>query len=180
MNRRKFLETSARAAVAGASLSVLPRGSCAVLSSATDAPSLGLESETALNGEHYEAELPETLDLAERARIAINGLTRGVDPEHDYEHYFLTLFMKDPPEMWHTGSGDMSCCNPKWSESLPMMRIMSGSKLNVDVEQKMMDAMVGMIDADGLYAVPPTKHHGSEPWRPLGGPSICAFGNGRL
>ncbi len=179
MNRRSLLQQSLKCA-AIASVSAFPRGFPALLLNRSKIGTWDLESTVALNGQHYEAEIPDTLDLADRARIAINGLTRAVDPEHDYEHYFLILFMKDPPEMWHTGSGDMSCCNPKWSESLPMMRIMSGSEFNVAVEQKMMDAMVDMIDADGLYSVPPAKDHEAEPWRPVNGPSICAFGNGRM
>jgi hypothetical protein len=181
MNRRSFLQKSAKTAAAVASVSVLPKASRGLLFPRPEANRLwALESEVALNGQHYEAEVPDTLDLADRARLAINGLTRAVDAEHDYEHYFLILYMKQPPEMWHTGSGDMSCCNPKWSESLPMMRIMSGSNFNVAIEQKMMDAMVGMIDTDGLYSVPPTKDHAAEPWRPVGGSSTCAFGNGRM
>jgi hypothetical protein len=180
MNRRRFLQKSVKTAAALASVSALSKSSPALGLNWTKPGNLSLESEVALDGEFYEAEVPDTLDLASRAGIAINGLTRGIDPAHDYEHFFLILYMKDPPEMWHTGSGDMSCCNPKWSESLPMMRIMSGSRLNVAVEQKMMDAMVGMIDADGLYSVPPTKDPQAEPWRPVGGSSICAFGNGRM
>lgn len=180
MNRRSFLQESAKTAAAIASMSALPKASSALPSSWAETTSSTLESETALNGDHYEAEVPDTLDLADRARIAINGLTRSVDPEHDYEHYFLILYMKNPPEMWHTGAGDMSCCNPKWSESLPMMRCMSGSELNCQTEQKMMDAMVGMIDQDGLYSVPPTQHHDTEPWRPVGHSDACAFGNARM
>lgn len=180
MNRRTFLHQSVKTAAAVASVCTLPNASPALLLNRTKTDASGLESEIALNGEHYEMEVPDTLDLASRARFAINGLTRAVDAEHDYEHYFLILFMKNPPEMWHTGSGDMSCCNPKWSESLPMMRMMSGSDFNVAIEQKMMNAMVAMIDGDGLYAVPPTKDHEAEPWRPEGGSSICAFGNGRM
>ena len=179
MDRRSFLQKSARTAAAIASVSALSKASPALLLNRTKTGPAALESEVALNGEHYEAEVPDTLDLADRARIAINGLTRGVDPKHDYEHYFLVMYMKDPPEMWHTGPGDMSCCNPKWSESLPMMRCMSGSDFNCETEQKMMDAMVGMIDKDGLYTVPPTHDHQAEPWR-ASEPDTCAFGNGRM
>jgi hypothetical protein len=181
MNRRQFLKDSVKTAGVLASASVLSKSPHALLLPRFNANRpWALESEVALNGEHYEAEVPDTLDLSDRARLAINGLTRGLDAEHDYEHYFLTLYMKDPPEMWHTGSGDMSCCNPKWCESLPMMRVMSGSDFNVAIEQKMMDAMVGMIDSDGLYSVPPTKDHEAEPWRPAGRSSTCEFGNARM
>ena len=57
---------------------------------------------------------------------------------------------------------------------------MSGSKLNLDIEQKMMDAMVGMIGEDGLYWVPPASSHDAEPWRPVGKADTCAFGDGRM
>jgi hypothetical protein len=167
MNRRRFLQNSVKATVALATAPALR-----AWDTKHDLGEIGDDG--------HESEVPDTLDLAERARFAINGLTRAVDPEHDFEHYFLTMYMKDPPEMWHTGSGDMSCCNPKWSESLPMMRVMSGSKLNLDIEQKMMDAMVGMIGEDGLYWVPPASSHEAEPWRPVGRADTCAFGDGRM
>ena len=181
MNRRRFLKNSARAAARVASAYSLPHlfppvSIGAKTSPVNDQPNSGLVPD----GERYEGEVPDTLDLSARARIAINGLTRAVDAQHDYEHYFLVMYMKDPPEMWHTGAGDMSCCNPKWSESLPMMRCMSGSSLNVGTEQKMMHAMVGMIDKDGLYSVPPARDHEAEPWRAMGRSDTCAFGNGRM
>jgi hypothetical protein len=181
MNRRRFLEKSVGAAVALASAPVLGASSPALLLG-TRKSALEVKSDFDLgrDGDRYESEVPDTLELADRARFAINGLTRAVDPEHDFEHYFLVMYMKDPPEMWHTGSGDMGCCNPKWSESLPMMRVMSGSDFNLPVEQKMMDAMVGMIGEDGLYWVPPARSRDAEPWRPIGQSSTCAFGDGRM
>ena len=38
-------------------------------------------------GEKYEATVPDTLDLAERARLAVNGLTGPTNPLADYEIY---------------------------------------------------------------------------------------------
>jgi len=55
--------------------------------------------------------------------------------------------------------------------------LMSGSNFNVAIEQKMMDAMVGMIDAMALFG-PAYKEYEAEPWRPAGTSSTCAFGNG--
>src|ERR1700685_415543 len=98
MNRRTFLKDSVKTAGVLASASVLSKSPHALLLPRFNADRpWALESEVALNGEHYEAQVPDTLDLSDRARLAINGLTRGVDAEHDYEHYFLTLYMKDPP-----------------------------------------------------------------------------------
>src|SRR6266542_2001575 len=37
-------------------------------------------------GEYYYRRIPDTLDLAERARITVEGvITQQTDPEHDYE-----------------------------------------------------------------------------------------------
>ena len=46
------------------------------------------------NGERYEALVPDTLDLAERARLAIHGMTEPTDPEADsYTHLTLTTIL---------------------------------------------------------------------------------------
>jgi hypothetical protein len=39
-------------------------------------------------GERYEALVPDTLDIQERAGLAVNVLTEAVDPQADYEMYF--------------------------------------------------------------------------------------------
>jgi hypothetical protein len=105
-------------------------------------------------GERYEAEVPDTLDLAERGRIAINGLTGAVNAKHNYDQYFLSCLASDPPYMVNMHIGDV-ICTAKWDESLPMMRIMSGSEQNLDIEQKMMQAMVSALDPeDGLHYIP--------------------------
>ena len=39
-------------------------------------------------GQRYEARVPDTLDLQERAALAIHGLTSTTDPESDYEIYW--------------------------------------------------------------------------------------------
>ena len=36
--------------------------------------------------------VPDTLDLAERARLAIHGMTGPTDPEADYEVYWRAHF----------------------------------------------------------------------------------------
>lgn len=40
-------------------------------------------------GACYQATVPDTLDLAERARIAIHGLAGSLDPEGIHEMYFI-------------------------------------------------------------------------------------------
>ena len=105
------------------------------------------------SGERYEADVPDTLDLAERGRIAINGLTGAVNPDHNYDQYFLSRLANDPPYMVNMHIGDV-ICTAKWDESLPMMRVMSGSDQNLDIEEKMMNAMVSALDPeDGLHYI---------------------------
>src|SRR5262245_27462593 len=53
-------------------------------------------------GETYEALVPDTLDLAERARLAINALTEMLNPNLDQQLYFSVCCMADPPMMIHT------------------------------------------------------------------------------
>ena len=43
-------------------------------------------------GQRYEAFVPDTLDIQERAALAVNGLTGPTDPEKDFMLYFITWF----------------------------------------------------------------------------------------
>ena len=103
---------------------------------------------------------PETLDLSDRAATALNALAGTLDPEYKYEIYFQARFFANPPFMYHETTG-LPTNNPKYAESFPMMRVMSGSKSFVDVEKGMMDAMLSLIAADGLYYSPALS---SRPW----------------
>ena len=48
-------------------------------------------------GQRYAALVPDTLDLQERAMLAINVLTRATNPQADYEQYFGVNFRHNPP-----------------------------------------------------------------------------------
>lgn len=102
------------------------------------------------DGVRYEAQVPDTLDLAERARVAINGLTGVLDPAGIHEMYFIVGFACHPPFMYKDTTG-WPTNNPKFAESLPMMRVMSGSEQNVALEREMMQAMLEAIGDDGLF-----------------------------
>src|SRR5204862_3666278 len=85
--------------------------------------------------------IPDTLDLADRARLGINGLLGSLDPDAEYDPYFLTFFLADPPYMTHYSS-QYSGVLPKYVEALPLLRLASGSAQGRDVEQRMLDAIV--------------------------------------
>lgn len=55
----------------------------------------------ACNGAHYAERIRDTLDLAERGRLALNALTSISDPEADYEIYLHLSMFNNPPTMIH-------------------------------------------------------------------------------
>jgi len=103
------------------------------------------------NGQRYETLAPHTFDLAERMALAVNGLTGPTDPKYDYELYFRLWATGNPPVMNHDG-GDP--CVAKFMEALPLMRIASGTELNVHVERCWMESWLRMIGPDGLHYWP--------------------------
>jgi len=103
-------------------------------------------------GERYEALVPDTLDLAERAALAVNGLTGPTDPQADYELYFLVNFKSNPPHMKH--SADDPDIQAKFQQALPLMRIISGSCLNEEVDRRWMEVTLHRLGPDGLAYIP--------------------------
>ncbi len=91
-------------------------------------------------GERYEADVPDTLDLADRARLAVHGLSSFLNPDAQFAPYGHTYFNANPPYM-----SDMPGGPPNWgkiAESLLMARVMSGSEENLEVDAKMLAGML--------------------------------------
>ena len=111
------------------------------------------------SGERYEATVPDTLDLAQRAELAINGIGGTIDPESHHEMFFKVQYACKTPYMEHHAAD--TTCDPKYSESFPLMRIMCGSEEYAGVEDAQMIEMLSRMDG-GLYwnRVDPTR-----PWR---------------
>jgi hypothetical protein len=108
-------------------------------------------------GDRYEDSVPDTLDLAEMARLAINGLTEPTDPQNGYEVYFNVNWFCNPPAMFHDFS---SHSKAKFMGPLVLNRIISGSDENLYVERKMIELYLRGFDDEGLYH-PPVK---GRPW----------------
>src|SRR5262245_4291523 len=101
-----------------------------------------------LDGERYEATVPDTLDLAERARLSVNALTGLVDTEHYYDTYHCAHIDFNPAEMSHRwGAQNQS----KIVHALALMRVMSGSTQNDDYDRHMLDSLIHEIDKDGVW-----------------------------
>lgn len=104
-----------------------------------------------IKGQYYNDLVPNTLDIAERAKLAINVLTEITDAEYDYEMYFSVELNYNPPFAEHNWS---DVCGPKFWEALPLMRYISGSQLNSHVDAVYLEVMLRSIGPDGLFYIP--------------------------
>ena len=103
-------------------------------------------------GRTYTDSVPATLDLADRARLAVNGMTEPTDAEADYRVYWKVSFRANPPVMYHDISD--TGITLKFLEAVPRMRIMSGSEQGLHVEQRWKEVLLHMITPDGTVATP--------------------------
>ncbi len=115
-------------------------------------PDAPLPPESRRRGIRNEAWTPASLDLAERARLAINGMVEPTDPDADYRVYWKASFRFNPPVMYHDGAD--TGITIKFLESVPRMRIMSGSDQGLHVEQRWRETLLRMISPSGLVASP--------------------------
>src|SRR5438093_6238057 len=116
--------------------------SFAVLGTAPDPAALVHESTLRPAGERYRATVPDTLDLAERAKLSVHGLTCFLNENANYGPYGHTYFDANPPYL-----SDLSGGPPNWGkvvESLLMARTMCGSTENLDVEAATLRGMLSL------------------------------------
>jgi len=113
--------------------------------------------------QRYEAVVPDTLDLAERAALGVNGLTRTLDPQADYELYWVASFHRNPPIMSHDFNDHVQI---KFHEALPLLRLASGSPQNEEVDKRWMEVILQMQGPDGLLYYP----RRGRPWATAGVP----------
>ena len=114
-------------------------------------------------GERYEALVPDTLDIAARADFAIHGLSNMADPDLDYEVWFEALLNRNPPIVLHNFH-DLNVAGDGFLEALTIMRAITGSDLNIDVDQGWMDSLLHMQGEDGLVYM----QMADRPWSSIG------------
>jgi len=110
-----------------------------------DVPSYG--------GEHYEDTVPDTLDIAERSKLAIHALTSITDPEADSEIFWFLDIFRNPPIMRHDFS-DWVQMAEGMMEALPLLRLVTGDSLNDNVDRTWMTVALKSLGPDGLYYIP--------------------------
>ena len=110
--------------------------------------------EPSFTGQRYESLVPDTLDLTDRAVFAINAYTRMLDPALDYRFCGNANFIRKPPVLIIGGPYG---CTSKQIESLVLMRIMSGSSYNIDIDNKLMQSVLHLAAPDGFFYTPWSK-----------------------
>jgi hypothetical protein len=96
-------------------------------------------------GEYYDATVPDTLDLAERARLTVHGLTSFLNSNQNYAPYGQAWFNVRVPYMTSKLVGGSDSGAPNWgkiTEALVMARVMSGSRENLGIDGKTFQGMV--------------------------------------
>jgi hypothetical protein len=106
-----------------------------------------------LRGQSYQDEVPDTLDIAERARLGIHALTSMPDPDADYEIYWAVDFFRNPPAMSHAWD-DWIQYQEGFLEALPLLRLATGDDLNSHVDAAWMATTLKSIGPDGLFYIP--------------------------
>ena len=69
-------------------------------------------------GQSYQDTVPDTLDIAERAKLGVHALTSITDPAADYEVYWAASFFRNPPVMSHDFNDWVQICEG-FQEALP-------------------------------------------------------------
>ena len=99
-------------------------------------------------GEYYTATVPDTLDLSERATLAVNALT-NFRPDEGYAITQTFRFSHQPPMI-----GPPNWLTPKFLRTLPIIRLMCGSDQNLEAESLAWRAFLNQIHPDGLLYCP--------------------------
>ena len=123
-------------------------------------------------GERYHVLAPDTLDLQERAELAINALTQATDPLADYEQYFDVDINRNPPVMRHSYCDQ---CQNKFMEALPLLRIITGSHLAEQVDRRWMETALHRMGPDGICYTPVR----GRPWALTAGPDFGLRSTGK-
>jgi len=109
-------------------------------------------------GDTYEATVPDTLDLAERARLSVHNLTSNIEPEKFYAVYQSYPIYEKPD----SPAGLTWTITVKNARTLPYLRTMCGSDENIDVERNIMKALLSEVAADGVMYYPFGGHSAPE------------------
>ena len=124
-------------------------------------------------GERYEAQVPDTLDLASRMALAINALTNVWNPDEKWSLAFVVDFSRKPAVLYTNHITDAYLNIPaKFQEALALCRLGSGSTQSLEVDAGVADAQASFVADDGLSYCPTdtlTEMPGDRPFSEIWG-----------
>ena len=100
-------------------------------------------------GKTYEATVPDTLDLAERARASINAMAGVIQPDKFY--FSRTDVFWGKPMRYNALTWNLPC---EFIFSFPLARTMSGSEQALDIELGTMRSYMSNLAEDGIIYSP--------------------------
>jgi len=107
----------------------------------------------AVRGLRYVDMVPDTLDIAERAKLGVNVLTSITDANADQEVYWLADFFRNPPVMVHDFN-DWVQNVEGLMEALLLLRVATGSTQNSHIDPTWTQVLLKTVGPDGLVYVP--------------------------
>ncbi|MFB6120820.1 MAG: hypothetical protein ABEJ68_06865 [Halobacteriaceae archaeon] len=100
--------------------------------------------------------VPDTLSLEDRARTALNALTRCLDAD-DGRPYMTADLTASPPSLAHS-SWDYGSSVGRLVSSIALAREMTGADTGRDVEADLRERLLDMFDDDGLNYRAASEH----------------------
>lgn len=102
---------------------------------------------------HSNLEFPDTIFLPDRARLAMNSLTRCLNPDKDYLPYCLMDLTGNPPRMQHT-QFDYSDHTSRVIDALLLAQAMTGTSEGEEQLEQLERLFWSGFDKDGLHYTP--------------------------
>ncbi|RKY08555.1 MAG: hypothetical protein DRP56_03915, partial [Planctomycetota bacterium] len=102
------------------------------------------------SGQWYTATVPDTLDLAYRAKLAIRAMGNMVDPNDEYMAWGDIYLNNSTPYLKHAAWD--GACTPKYLDAMTQLRLACGTDEFIDAENGMEAMILSKLDKDdGLY-----------------------------
>jgi hypothetical protein len=182
-SRRNFLTRSGRILAAASLGRVLEQSEGATIGQ-PDRTGKTFLNRRKVQGKYYQATIPDTLDLAEHAHLGVKHLMSITSEKNEYEMYWgvqklglpkdVLEFVGYGGEKYLGGNFDdynppimnfwwsmLQACQPKCVEALAMLRVMTGSQIDLEREAKLLETMASHVGTEGVYWVPASPN---KPW----------------
>lgn len=105
-----------------------------------------------VRGERYQATIPDTLDIQQRAELVLNTMTNCTDPKNNYAPYDNMNIYNNPPIL-----RDTTMINGKYVEATALLRYLTGSTTNRHVDQAWRSAYLGGFTGYPWWGVDPGR-----------------------